>query len=428
VRESPDKLPRFSERRGQYSLGTKGASLPYRKIVSSPQEAYVLSLVRQAGQISRPDLSRITGLSKTAVTARLTTLARLGLVEDARSGQSSGGRPAGLVQFAKNAGRLVGVDLGASSVDIAVTNLNAELLVHLSREVDVRLGPVPVLTEVESLIGNALAKVPQSRRQLKGIGMGLPGPVEFAMGRPVAPPIMPGWDLFPVREYLESAFQCPVYVDNDVNIMALGERWSGIGKHADNFIFVKLGSGIGCGIICGGEIYRGEDGAAGDIGHIAVDGNSAVCRCGQLGCLETIAGGQGLGQVAEQLVRRGGNSELESRLAEGQSFGAADLAVLLRAADPAASRAVVKAGNAVGHVLAGLVNFYNPSLIVIGGGVAKLGDLLLASIREIIYHRSLPLATRGISIQLSSLGDDGGVIGAAALVLGELYQLSPLSL
>ena len=385
-------------------------------------------MIRQLGQVSRPDISRLTGLSKTAVTARLSSLANLGLIDEAPGGLSRGGRPPGLVQFAKDAGRLIGVDLGATSVDVAVTNLNAELLVHVSHPVDVRSGPKEVMTELESLIRAALAKVPQNHCSLKGIGVGLPGPVEFATGRPVAPPIMPGWDMFPVREYMESAFGCPIYVDNDVNIMALGERWAGIGTHADNFIFVKLGSGIGCGIVCKGEIYRGDDGAAGDIGHIAVDGNTAVCRCGQVGCLETIAGGHGLGRVAEELARSGRSAELQRRLSVGETLGAADLVLLLSKGDPDASKAVVNAGRALGHVLAGLVNFDNPSLIVIGGGVSMLGDRLMASIKEVIYHRSLPLATRRISIQQSSLGADAGVIGAAALVLEELYQLSALSL
>ncbi len=397
----------------------------YESEVESDQEAKILSIVRHAGEISRLELGQRAGLSRNTLSARLRPLVDRRLIREVGVGASKGGRPPGLIRYAKDAGYLVGVDLGATSLDVAVTNLDAEPIVRRSLEVDVREGPDVIMPIVTAEIEAALGRPGIDRSQVKGIGMGLPGPVEFTSGRPVSPPIMPGWHLYPVRGLLEAEFNRPVYVDNDVNVMALGERWAGLGRDRDNFIFVKLGSGIGCGIFCRGEIYRGSDGSAGDIGHIAVGDNSTVCRCGNVGCLEAIAGGWALGRTAERLAQEGLSANLARRAAAGVHLKSEHLAAALGEGDPVVTEIVRQSGHAIGRVLAGLVNFYDPSMIVIGGGVAKLGDLLLASIRETVYRRSLPLATRNIVIQPGALGDDVGTIGAAALVLTELYQLTP---
>ena len=217
-----------------------------------------------------------------------------------------------------------------------------------------------------------------------------------------------------------------MFVDNDVNIMAVGEQWAGLGRSHENFIFIKVGTGIGCGIICRGEIYRGADGSAGDIGHIEITAEPVVCRCGNTGCLEAVAGGAALARAAQEAALEGRSSYLSKTFAEKGTLSVADVGLLLARGDPFAVDLVRSAGGAVGHALAGMVNFFNPSLVVIGGGVAKLGDIFLASIRETVYRRSLPLATRHILIQQSELGDSAGVIGAAAMVLAERFQLRPV--
>lgn len=399
--------------------------MAYEAEIRSRQDAEFLSIIRESPGITRLELLRRSGLSRNAVTTRLSSLAKWGLIEEVPGGPSNGGRPPTLVRFAKDAGYLVGIDLGATSLDIAVTNLNAEPQYHWAREMNVREGPEQIMPVIRKEVEKGLEAARIDRSRVKGIGMGIPGPVEFRTGRPVAPPIMPGWHLYPIRDFLESAFGWPVYVDNDVNVMALGEHWAGIGQHEQNFIFVKVGTGIGCGILCRGAIYRGAEGSAGDIGHVAVGDDSTVCRCGNVGCLEALAGGWALSRAAERLAREGVSETLARRLEQTGSVSTVDLTAALGDGDPVVTEIVRQAGYAIGRVLAGLVNFYNPSLIVIGGGVAKIGDLLLAAIREAVYRRSLPLATRHIVIQASRLGDDAGVVGATAMVVGELYELTP---
>ena len=255
---------------------------------------------------------------------------------------------------------------------------------------------------------------------LWGIGIGVPGPVEFESGRPVSPPIMPGWDGYAVRaRFAERGV--PVWVDNDVNVMALGELTAGCGRGVDDFVFVKIGTGIGAGIVVDGRIHRGAKGSAGDVGHIHVQaGREVTCRCGMSGCLEAFAGGAALARDARR--RRATAQRVPERPPRGQGLPRRGRRRRrLEARRPVGIELITEAGRLIGQMLTGIVNFFNPSLIVIGGGVAGAGDLLLATIRQAIYCRSLPLATRDLVVRRSELDDRAGVIGAATMAANELF-------
>ena len=209
-----------------------------------------------------------------------------------------------------------------------------------------------------------------------------------------------------------------------MNIMALGEKHSGLAKSVDDFLFVKIGTGIGCGIVVGGEVYRGVSGSAGDIGHIRVDDDGPICMCGNTGCLEAFFGGAALARDALAAARSNRSEELARQLAREGTLTAVDVANAAAAGDPVAVSMVRDGGRRVGQVLAGLVSFFNPGLIVIGGGVAGLGHALLAEIRGVVYRRSLPLATGNMPIVLSELGGEAGVVGAARLVSDRVFSAS----
>jgi glucokinase-like ROK family protein len=233
---------------------------------------------------------------------------------------------------------------------------------------------------------------------------------------------MPGWDAYPVRERLSDRFRVPVWVDNDVNVMALGERAEGSARGVDDFIFIKIGTGIGAGIVSHGTIQRGVQGSAGDVGHIQVVFDpEIVCRCGNVGCLEAVAGGAALGRSAMRAAARHSGTLLAEMLAQRGSLSARDVAEAARHGDPVSVQLLQQAGRHIGQMLATAVNMMNPSLIVIGGGVAAAGDVLMASIREVVYGRSLPLATRHLQIRQSTLGDCAGVAGVASMVIDELF-------
>ena len=298
-------------------------------------------------------------------------------------------------------------DIGATHVRLAVTDLAGQVLAEVARDLAIAEGPDTVLTWVEGAFDRLLAEVDRPPDAVCGVGVGLPGPVEFATGQPVNPPIMPGWDRYPVGDRLARRYGAPALVDNDVNIMALGEHWSGW-SHEGFLLFVKVGTGIGSGIVTSGRIHRGADGAAGDIGHIHVpDHDDVVCRCGNRGCLEAVAGGAAL---AARLRAAGLDPAATSR----------DVVDLVRAGRPEAVQLIREAGRTLGGVLATCVNMLNPAVIVIGGDVARADEPLMAGIREVVYRRSLPLATGRLRIVRSQLDDGAGVIGAAVMVLEEV--------
>ncbi len=381
----------------------------------------IFNIIRNSNGISRAELARVIGMSKSTISQHVNVLIDLGFIVESDETQFSGGRKAQLLKLHKTSGYVLAIDLGATSLNISICNLNAEPLIIESEDTNVADGPEIVLNRIVDVSRNLLNKLDLSSSLLKGVGIGLPGPVEFSSGIPVAPPIMPGWDQYPVRGFLEKEFGCPAYVDNDVNIMTLGEQWAGIGKDVQNFIFIKVGTGIGSGIVCQGNLYRGSMGCAGDIGHIGIDGLETVCSCGNKGCLESLAGGKAISMRAIEQVRKNKSQVLADLLAKQGSLSAKEVGLAASMGDAASVEIIKESGKFIGQVLAKLINFFNPSLVVIGGGVANLGDLFLASIRGAVYNRSLPLATRNLSIERSVLNEQAGIIGAAAMVLDKLF-------
>jgi predicted NBD/HSP70 family sugar kinase len=375
----------------------------------SASAGHLLDLVRGGRARTRTDLASQTGLGRSAVSQAVTALIANGLLREVGQGTSTGGRRPVVLAFDQQAGVILAADLGATHSRIAVTDLGGEPLAEVAEDIDIARGPGIVLGWVEERFEDVLTLAGRTPGDVRGVGMGVPGPVEFATGRPVSPPIMPGWDGFPVPERFEERYGVPALVDNDVNIMALGEhrvKWS----DSEHLLFVKVGTGIGCGIIAEGRIHRGALGAAGDLGHVRVSGHDdAVCHCGNSGCVEAVASG---GAMARQLGALG----LKARTSR-------DVVSLAKGGNPEAVRRVREAGRLLGQVLASAVNFFNPAAIVVGGDVADADQLLLAGVREVVYQRSPPLATQHLKIVQSALGDRAGIRGAAAMVIENV--LSP---
>ncbi|NUR30778.1 MAG: ROK family transcriptional regulator [Catenulispora sp.] len=377
-----------------------------------PLHVRLLRLLRDEGALSRAELADRLDIPRPRLLAELDRLVQAGHVAEAGPAESRGGRRSTLVAL-NPAMRFAAVDLGATSIDVEVVNGRLEKVAAYSEPADIRQGPKAILHRVDELL--AKAKVEGAFERLDGIGIGVPGPVSFRDGTPVSPPIMPGWDRYPVRELLTREHGCPAVVDNDVNIMAVGERNAGVAHSVDNFLFLKIGTGIGCGIFLNGEVYRGSDGCAGDIGHIQVDAAGPVCTCGNVGCLEAVFSGAALAREATAAARAGNSPALAERLARKGEVTATDVAEAAIEGDVTCIQLIRDGGRRVGTVLAGLVSFVNPSLIVIGGGLAQLGHIMLAEIRSVVYRRSLPLATGNLPLVLSELGPRAGVAGAAVL-------------
>ncbi len=388
--------------------------------------ATVLDLVRSGTARTRPEIGRRSGLGRTVVTQRVNQLTACGLLEEGALGPSSGGRAPRELRFRARAGVILAAELGATGISVGVTDLTGTVLAEHTEAVDIATGPETVLGRVEEVFDELLDRV---RTELSdpdltvwGVGIGLPGPVEFATGRPSAPPIMPGWDGYPVRDRLARRYDTPVWVDNEVNAMALGELRAGSAKGQRDILYVKIGTGIGAGLVSGGTLHRGSQGCAGDIGHAAAsDEDDVVCRCGNTGCLEAYAGGAALARDGLAAAKQGRSPFLAEVLASTGTVTAADVSRAAQSGDRTSVELLTRAGRLIGSLLATLVSFYNPALVVIGGGVSRAGDPLLAAVRETVYRRSLPLATRELRITRSTLSNRAGLVGAAFMVIDELF-------
>ncbi|MEO5953235.1 MAG: ROK family transcriptional regulator [Chloroflexia bacterium] len=399
---------------------SKSASVVVR---ITPQEAQVVVELRRQAAISRTDISRITNWSRPKVTSVINRMIDRGFLVEVGEGDSQGGRRPRLLQLNSRLGYIAGVDIGATSMDMALADLNVEILARDSNPCDVREDPAELLGEVERRLLEMVRRQGLKPEQILGIGMGVPGPVDVAKGVLVAPPLMPAWEHFPIRDFFRKSFpNAIVSIDNDVNIMALGELRAGAGVGIDNFLYIKVGTGIGAGIICHGLVHRGSTGSAGDIGHICSDRSGPVCRCGNIGCLEIMAAGPAIAERARVAALNGLSSILAKKMhANGGVLRAEDVGAAAREGDRAAIEIIQSSGQMIGDVLAGLVNFFNPSVILIGGGVAKIGNQLLASIRQAVLRRSTSLATHNLVVAYSPMGAEAGVTGAIHMALDQLF-------
>ncbi|GLZ12970.1 sugar kinase [Actinomadura sp. NBRC 104425] len=379
----------------------------------------LLTLIRTGRASTRADLVRLSGFARSTVAQRLDALLEAGLIVPAGDAGSTGGRPPETFAFNRHAGVLLGADIGGSHTRVAVTDLAADVLAETEADLDVADGPDAVLSWVTEAFARLLARVGREISDVRGVGVGVPGPVD-GTGRLVSPPIMPDWDGVSVPERVSRALfkgaeemgeDVPVVVDRDVNIMALGEQKAGGHDHAD-MVVVKIGIGIGAGLIVGGEIYRGAQGAAGDLGHLR-RGTDEPCRCDNRGCLEATAGGWA---IRRRLVELG----YDVRTSQ-------DIARLARRGDHETVRLVRQAGRLIGEALADVVGLFNPSHIIVGGNLAEAREPLLAGIREVVYERAQVLASRDLQIVPTTLGHRAGTIGAALLVHERLYDADRIS-
>lgn len=392
-------------------------------ILLNKSEAEVVRVLRKKGQTSRTEIAHITGWSRAKTSQEVTALIDKGYLEEAGEGLSTGGRKPRLLRFNGHFGYIVGIDIGATSVEIALADATGSILRRVEEKADVRQAPEILLGRCSALVQELADVQGIYSEQIIGIGVGVPGPVNFGRGVLVAPPLMPDWENYPIRNFFKDAFPSAfVAVDNDVNIMALGEQRSGNAANIDHFLVIKIGTGIGCGIMASGKVHHGSDGSAGDIGHICVDKNGPVCRCGNRGCLEAMAAGPAITEMALQAVRQGKSELLRTMMENNQgALTPEDVNAACREGDEAALEIIRTSGQMIGDVLAGLVNFFNPSHIFISGGIANFGNHLLIAIKHAVLRRSLPLATTNLSINFSRTGPDAGVIGAIMLALEYLF-------
>jgi len=369
----------------------------------------LFQLLRDGSPRTRAELAATTGLARSTIALRVEELMSLGLVSPVGDAQSTGGRPSSQFALNPSAKFVLAADIGATHATIAITNLSGVIVGESMGAIDIADGPPVVLNWMIETGLALLSQLALSIDDVIAVGIGLPGPVEHSTGRPINPPIMPGWDQFDVPGFVRERLEVPVLVDNDVNIMALGEQAFGQ-PQTDNLLFVKVATGIGAGVISAGRLMRGAQGIAGDIGHVQIARGAGVpCHCGNLGCLEALASGPAIAQALT-----------DAGLDAGGSTAVVDL---VKHGNIQAIQAVRQAGRDLGEVLTACVSLMNPSVIAVGGSMAAVGDHLIAGVREIIYTRSMPLATSKLTIVQSTAGVNAAVLGAGILAIQ--HALSP---
>jgi predicted NBD/HSP70 family sugar kinase len=366
----------------------------------------LLRLVRTGQATTRKALQNLSGLSRSTLTSRLDALQSAGWLTESGQEDSTGGRPARQLRFNNRHGVLLLASIDTMHAEVAVTDLGGKRLARRAGAMRVADGPEPVLERVLGWFRGLLADCGHRFDEVRGIGLSVPGPVDHLLGRPVQPPIMPGWDGFDIPGYVGARVPAPVLVDNDANVMALGAQRSGF-PDSPAFVLVKVSTGIGAGLVVGGEVYRGIDGGAGDIGHIRLPGSSSArCMCGSTGCLAAVASG---GALAARLTELGqptaSGSGVRKRVLDGES----DAVRLTRVA-----------GRQVGEVLATLICVVNPGVLVIAGDLAE--PHFAAGVRETLYQRALPRATQRLRIEISGPTDPVAITGACAMVVESVFS------
>jgi glucokinase-like ROK family protein len=371
-----------------------------------------VDLIRFADKgISRADLAEKMGLTRAAVTVIINDLISSGIIlENTESRSTASGRPPVALEINPNQGLVAAVDMGAMHLSVALGDFSARILEEIEVPFRVDQGPEESLQQADATLRELLKNRGLSTSDLAAIGVGVPGPVIAEKGMVMAPPIMPGWDRFPIRLTLESQWGTAVTLNNDAELGALGEWAYGAGRGEKNLAFIKVGSGIGAGLIINQQIYGGTTGSAGEIGHLTVDENGPLCTCGNRGCLEAFAGGHAIASQARKLVASGKRTLLSELNAD--SISARDVAEAARRGDLTAQEIIQRSGTFIGIAIAGLINLINPSTVIIGGGVAQVGDLLTGPIRQAVRERSLRASEHGVRITTAMLGRRSSLIGA----------------
>ena len=384
----------------------------------------VIDLIRfTPGGIARVEMARQLGLTRAAITTIVNDMKAAGLVVELAQ-HAAGGRKPVVLEINPSLGYVVGIDMGATHASLILADFSARSIQEMHMPLDISLGPQVCLDQVDSFLRLLLQSAGLSLADVKAAGVGVPGPIVAEAGMVSGPPIMPGWDGYPIRDALAERWNCPVSINNDAELGALGEWAYGAGRGERNLAYFKVGTGIGVGLLLNGLIYRGVTGSAGEIGHITIEENGPLCQCGNRGCLEALAGGRAIASKAIEAVHRGQRTALVEKSPIG-TITAQDVIAAARRGDLYAQQLVREAGTYLGIAVASLVNVFNPGMVVIGGSVALIGDLLLDPIRRAVQERSLRVASRAVRITSALLGRRSSGMGAVVQALSViLHQMA----
>jgi glucokinase-like ROK family protein len=406
-------------------MSTSFWTLPTQNVKNLNRHAIVDLIRFTPGGISRVELARHMGLTRAAVTSIVNDLSKAGLVREVESHYPAGRRPI-VLEVNPSRGYVIGVDMGATHVTVILADFAAQVIAEVEEPLDISAGAEECLNRVDKIVRSLIFANGLKLSDISAVGIGVPGPIDIDAGMVIEPPIMPGWDQFPIRDYLKKLWGCEISLGNDAELGAVGEWAYGAGRGERNLAYIKMGTGIGAGLLLEGQIYHGATGSAGEIGHITIEDNGPICTCGNRGCLEAIAGGWAIAREAVTAAKTNRRSQL-ALITPVESITARDVITAARNGDLTSQKIMIDAGAHLGTAIASLVNLFNPSMVVIGGGVAQMGDLLIDPVRKTVAERSLHMVSRSVRITSALLGRRSSAMGAVVQALSlSLHQFAEL--
>lgn len=391
-------------------------------ILKRQNQSLILSIIKEHGPISRVAIARGTGLTKSAITKVMRNLIDIGLVEEVGIDDTSVGRKPIMLKLTTDRYFVVGVGIRRMEVSVGIADLHGNIIVKKKVLLKKNDDQKRILKKLIKLIYETIKDSGLEREKLIGIGIGSPGPLYAHSGVILSPPNFPGWHNVPLKQLIEKEFKIPVFIDNDANTAALGEKWFGAGQGVDNFIYLLLGEGVGAGIVINREIYRGVDGIAGEVGHTSISLRGKRCECGNYGCLENFISYSAIISRARQLISSGRRTMLSKML--GEKLEEMKMVVIRKAAqggDKMALQLIKEIARPLGIGIANLVNLFNTKTIIIGGQLVYAGEILLEPVRKIVEKRAYAAATHNVRIIATQLGEEVYVVGAVALALSFIF-------
>lgn len=368
----------------------------------------VVNFVKTEGPISRADVARLSHLTPATVSSIVAPLLRQGILSEVAIGPSRGGRPPVLLHLNPKAGYVIGIKLRENGLTTVLTDLDTEVIYSAESTAELSRRPEVALHAIEEAVKAAIAQSKVQRKQVVGVGIGLAGVIDSEHGTCRYSHLL-GWQDVQLRDPLRRALKLPIWIDNDVNTLAVAEKWFGAGQDHQHFLTVSLGRGIGLGIVVDRKIYRGAQGGAGELGHTVIDPKGPLCQCGRRGCLEALVGERALEARATALM--------------GRPVTWRDLLLLAAEGEPAVNQTLEEAGRQIGRALVNLVALFSPELVILSGEGVQLGAPLIQPIKEAIRTGTFGDIGRDVEVVVQKWGDEAWAIGAATLVLRELFGM-----
>lgn len=389
-------------------------------LIKKMNTSLILNTIREQGPISRAEIARLTKLTPATVTNITSELIKYRLILEAERGESSGGRKPVMLRINSNGYYVIGIYIGSKGVEIIAANLNADIIYSDKINIDSSIPSSDVLKQIKNKIKRWMQE--NTNKKILGIGIGAHGLVKSREGVSIYAPNL-GWENVPIKDELEKELNIPVFLDNDVRTMTLGENWFGVAKDVSNFIFVYVGYGIGGSIVIDNQLYRGINEGAGEIGHTTIERNGPKCSCGNYGCLQALASEQAIVNRVKELLQQGKKSSIVECV--GGDLCRISPEIVIEAAlnhDYLALEVIKEKARYLGIGVANLINTINPSLVIINGRIIKLGDIVMDCIRQEVEKRSMKYLQYSTDITFSRLHEKAVLKGAVALVLCETFN------